>query len=388
VLRDHRDEGELSIRNASGELTVVSRQSRSRLSLPGGGEASAADEVLTDVEDIDDEDLDEEDEEIEIVGDGSAQYFIPETGNSMVSVVEKEKYGPKRYSLTEFLKLPNEDEVHTDIEDLEDDPSNGRKSSLGVYPELRLITPEFVVDPGTDVESLNPSPVRSARRMSAGTQALYDQVMATLAAGGGNHRAISPSDCGEPPLYENITDEEDLLQDTSRRVSSSTSYLLPAGATGGACGGNDDVGGLTDCEDFQASEDELDDEDHEFQSKKSKRKEKDEEEESAFEKAFVASIIASAQTSIIMRESESGVSGTIVEEVPTDDDEIHEEELDKKQLTPRLVLYQQKNLGDSDEEDECNWRLIQKTFPSLLEKSIIATLTALAPRNKSNLSRT
>jgi len=352
VLRDYRDEGELNIRDTSGQLTVVSRQSRTRSSLTPG-DAGGVEEVLTDMEDIEGELGDDEDQLYIAEDEGGQSSYCSMEPSSTVQVTEKEKAGPKRYSLTEFLKLPNEEEAcHTDVEDLEDnengdstDSDGRRKSSLQVNAcrQRIVITPELPVDPGTDVESLRSSPDR--RRMSAGTKALYDQVMATLSANPEGGRCISPSDCGDPPLYENITDEEDLIPESSRRMSSSTSFLKPAT-------NQDDVsGGITDCEDFQDSDGEVE---QEVRSKKLKRQAQEKEDDAAFEKAFVASIIASAQTSIIVKEKDGGVEGAIVEETMTDDDEIHTEDVDKKQLTPRLVLYHTPNrgLGGEDSEDE------------------------------------
>lgn len=327
ILRNYGNEGEESIQDNSGDRITTSRHTVSSLSVAGASKANAdEDEALTDVEDMEgDGDVD-----IDII-DTDAPGFNPtdhgcfvellcgmDLGKDEVRITEIDPQAAARsgqldrkYSLIEFLQ--NEDAL-TELESLASTPTRRLSVDQNAHSQLRHPTPEFPVDPMTDEESIE----------DGQTKRPY------LSLGG--PRSITPSDCGDERLYENVTDEEDSDEEAKNKKKASLGNALNV----------DDIdqGALTDCEDLQDSGDEADLEDEWKPVKPTS--------DADLDKIFQANV-ASAQTKISMKNQEPEEP---YPETPTDDEEIHCKLIDSQALTPRLVIYNHKDQLAIESEDE------------------------------------
>jgi hypothetical protein len=167
VFKDYDDDGKMSIQDKDGGRITITRKSKSRASDSVTHNADQEDDEddqpdnITDVSEVEGGEIMQSEllgyQQDDNTGD---DYLIDQVGeqNNQVSIRELEKEqsssasGQRKYSLTEFL---------TDVEDLDDDDEN-------------------------------------------------DNTEMHLANQYKKKQSITPSDCGDdPPLYEDITDEED-----------------------------------------------------------------------------------------------------------------------------------------------------------------------------------
>lgn len=323
ILRNYGHEGEESIQDNSGDRITTSRHIVSRLSVAGAN--ADEEEALTDVEDM------EGDGEVDIdIIDTDAPGFNPtdhgcfvellsgmDLGKNEVTITEidpEEALRPpqsnRKYSLIEFLQS---EEGLTELESLASTP---RRLSADPSYQLRHPTPELPVDPMTDEESIEDGQTHTKR--------------AYLSLGG--PRSITPSDCGDERLYENLTDEDDFDEEAKNKKKASLGNALNV----------DDIdqGALTDCEDIQDSGDETELGDEWKPIKPAS--------DADLEKIFQSNV-AAAQTKISMKNQEPEEP---YPETPTDDEEIHCKIIDSKVLTPRLVIYNHKDQLAIESEDE------------------------------------
>lgn len=331
ILRNYGNEGELCIQDNSGDRVTVSRQTVTSFS--GGlsaGNIDQADEeeALTDVEEVEGDG----DFEIDIIDTDAPGFsatahgcfieLIPEMdlGQNEVTITEKDPdseitvKSERKYSLIEILQC---EDAFTEMESLASSP---RRLSVDLTSsnQRRLPTPEFAVDPMTDEESIEDGPPDSQNKKTSG-------LMPRAA------RSITPSDCGDERLYENITDEEEEDEEAKKKTVSFGKGLAVDEV---------DQGALTDCEDMQDSGDDADGGDEWIPVRAGSS--------SDLDKIFQANV-AAAQTKISMKDQEPEEP---YPETPTDDEEIHCKLIDSRTLTPRLVIYNHKDQLAIESEDE------------------------------------
>lgn len=210
ILRDYENNGEVCVRDAFGDQVTVFTNTLSALIYEAAATTSKED-VLTDVSELEEED----DINVDIIGTEAPEFIqlIPGESSGMeeVTIVEKdlmtEQDPSKKYTLAEFF---HEEDCLTELESLGSNSS--RKHSVD-----------------NDQKQI-PGP------MLGGTTLVNLTGL----------RSITPSDCGDDRLYENMTDEE--LEDpvvTNNPAVQMQNLQVDA----------EDQGASTDCEDIHDSGD-------------------------------------------------------------------------------------------------------------------------------------
>jgi hypothetical protein len=202
-LRDHHDQGDISVQGGDGSVsTIISRKKTKHPE-----QEDDQQQQVTDVSEVEGEDYEPLEFHCQIASQ-SYTYQEEEDNHVSVSVTQKHSLSQKRYSLTEFLKVNEEEDGLTDVEDLdveEYDIGDDEEEEAGSHLLRVLVTSP---DPVTDEEELGESSGHHLLKIK-------------------KKRPITPSDCGDPPLYEDITDEEEEMDAEEGKKPSS---LLLIGA--------------------------------------------------------------------------------------------------------------------------------------------------------------
>ncbi|CAG7718333.1 unnamed protein product [Allacma fusca] len=318
LVEDYQNEqeGVVSVEDNMGEKMVMSHASRTHLPVYTKDE-----EGLTDVEDVegDDDEFEVDIVDMDVAGSGPFIFEFPiiDDGNDVVTVSMLERAN------TEDEEAP--EEVLTDVEDLETIGQGLLSAANRLFVQK---SPNFSRSstPATDEEYLSEN-----RLLGLSVRA----------------RSITPSDMGEDRLYEDITDEEEFGPEGAAPTPTTTptTTTTTTKVSHSLLVQEDPDGFLTDYEDLQDSGDN-DSDPEEVQRSEAMEKASAEAAERIFNETSMA-----ASSEVIYKEQSFDKD---VEEVNTDDDEIHIQSVDSRRMTPRLVLYQAKNTLLVETDDEGN----------------------------------